>query len=128
MPYCCLIDNTLVFATVVLEVRPPAHCRASTHYFSEISRLILARDIGRGIVRAFGGWGAERDDQDPCRRDLLPTTHTERAPHHQGEEREERAHPAVLANRAAGPRPGELQEGHCWNIGIDRDEDSELID
>ena len=30
-----------------LEVRPPAHCRASAHFFSEISRLMLARDLGR---------------------------------------------------------------------------------
>ena len=34
----------------VLEVRPPAHWRASAHFFSEISRLRFARDRGRGIV------------------------------------------------------------------------------
>jgi len=33
-----------------LEVRPPAHWRASAH-FSEISRLRLARDRGRGAPR-----------------------------------------------------------------------------
>ena len=32
----------------VLEVRPPAHCLASAHFFSEISRLRLARDRGSG--------------------------------------------------------------------------------
>jgi len=32
----------------VLEVRPPAHRCASVHFFSEISRLQLARDRGRG--------------------------------------------------------------------------------
>jgi len=35
-----------------LEVLPPAHCRASAHFFSEISRLRLARDCGRGAARA----------------------------------------------------------------------------
>jgi len=30
-----------------LEVRPPAHCRASAHFFSEISHLMFARDLGR---------------------------------------------------------------------------------
>ena len=32
-----------------LEVRPPAHCRASIHSFSEISLLMLARDLGSGV-------------------------------------------------------------------------------
>jgi len=36
----------------LLEVRPPAHCRASTHFFSEISRFRCARDLGRDIARA----------------------------------------------------------------------------
>jgi len=31
----------------------PAHCRASAHSFSEISRLRCARDLGSGIVRAL---------------------------------------------------------------------------
>jgi len=35
----------------VLEVRPPAHRHASTHFFSEIFRLRFARDRGRGIGR-----------------------------------------------------------------------------
>jgi hypothetical protein len=33
----------------VLQVRLPAHCRAFLHFFSEISRLRLARDLGRGV-------------------------------------------------------------------------------
>jgi len=32
-----------------LEVRPLAHWRASAHFFSEISRLRLARDRGMGL-------------------------------------------------------------------------------
>ena len=32
----------------VLEIRPPAHDRASAHFFSEISCLRLARDHGSG--------------------------------------------------------------------------------
>ena len=35
-----------------VEVRPPAHCRASAHFFSLISRAMLARDLGRGSERA----------------------------------------------------------------------------
>jgi len=31
-----------------LEMRPPAHDRASAHFFSEISRLRIARDHGSG--------------------------------------------------------------------------------
>jgi hypothetical protein len=38
-----------------LEIRPPAHCRASVHFFSEISRLRWARDLGsRSTPRAYG--------------------------------------------------------------------------
>jgi len=40
------------------------------------------------------------------------TTHAQGAPRHQPQEREERAHPAAPAHRAARPLPGELQEGH----------------
>ena len=36
-----------------LEVRPPAHRRASTKFFSETSRLRCARDLGSGIARAL---------------------------------------------------------------------------
>jgi len=36
----------------VLEVRPPAHWRASAHFFSEISRFRCAKHLGRGIARA----------------------------------------------------------------------------
>ena len=35
-----------------LEIWPPAHCRASAHFFSVISRLRCARDLGSGIARA----------------------------------------------------------------------------
>ena len=39
-----------LFATryFALEMRPPAHDRASAHFFSEISRLRLARERGSG--------------------------------------------------------------------------------
>ena len=39
----CLLGILYFF----LEVRPPAHCRASTHFFSEISYLRFARIWGR---------------------------------------------------------------------------------
>src|SRR3978361_1745268 len=38
-----LVFGILYFA---LKVRPPAHFRVSAHFFSEISRLILASDLG----------------------------------------------------------------------------------
>ena len=37
---------------LVLEVRPPAHCRAFTHFLSVTSRLKCASDLGSGIARA----------------------------------------------------------------------------
>jgi len=37
-----------------LEVWPPAHCRASAHFFWAISRLMFASDLGSGIERASG--------------------------------------------------------------------------
>ena len=36
-------------AVLRLEVRPPAHCRASAHFFSEISRSMLARELGEAL-------------------------------------------------------------------------------
>ena len=36
----------------LLEARPPAHRRASVHFFSEISRLRCARGLGSGTARA----------------------------------------------------------------------------
>ena len=37
-----------------LEVRPSAHRRAFANFFSAISRLRCARDLGSGIARAPG--------------------------------------------------------------------------
>jgi len=36
---------------IVLEVRRAAHWRASVHFYSEMSRLRLARGRGMGIAR-----------------------------------------------------------------------------
>jgi len=62
-----------------LEVRPPAHCRASAHFFSEISRLRFAR---RGTRRGKA-WYRIRDlfADERCSQailDFLSSTHVRR--------------------------------------------------
>jgi len=44
----CLLGILYFF----LEVRAPAHCPASAHFFSEVSLLRCARGLGSGILRA----------------------------------------------------------------------------
>ena len=41
-----------------LEIRLPAHCRASAHFFSEISHLRCARDLWSGSTPRASGFSA----------------------------------------------------------------------